>query len=181
MEHWIGALAVAIVAALLILTSQLRHKRIYPYLDAFAQAYCEAADHVLHGRVIPDTPAVERLDGGGVALLPAEAQPEAVRSLLEQGIDDYVMQRLRTMYEMRAKAQEHLTGINYVGKKINGVLNRCYDLANLSFSIINDPTVVRREEHLDEFRFFLTKQRFLRTTTLASVVSEECRKKLAAQ
>ena len=181
MEQSLGILVVAALAVLFVILSGVRKKRIEPYLDAFAHAFCELSDHVLgDSRGTAAQLSTEHSEGGALHARPAEFQPEAIREILSRGADAYALQRIQTMYESRGKAQEHLANFNLIGKKINGVLNRVYDLANLSLSIINDPDLLTTQQDLDDFQFFLQKQTYLRNTTLASIVSEECRRAIAA-
>lgn len=179
MKEILGILIIAAVAGLIVLLSEVRKKRIQPYLDAFVRAFCDASDHLLgevdsHGVI-----QTEPIGSGAQRLLPAEQQPSAVRALLERGIDDYVHQKIREMFDLRAKAQAHLTGFNLIGKRINGVLNRVYDLANISFSIVNNPATPLSADDVKDFDFFLNKQAYLRNTTLAAIASSECKAAIA--
>lgn len=171
---------IAVIAIGILFLSQIRKKRIQPYIDAFATAFCEVSEHILPKEGIAETLAVKPLEAGRVRALPKEQQPEPIRALIEKGIDEYALERLRTMFAMRMKAQEHLSSFNLIGKKINGVLNSTYDLVNLSLSIIHDPSIVKTADDVNEFRRFTQKQRELRTKTLASVASEEWKEKYAA-
>ncbi|MDO4572203.1 MAG: hypothetical protein Q4C13_02455 [Clostridia bacterium] len=179
MDRTLGILIVAAVAVLFLLLSGLRRRRIQPYIDAFAKAFCEASDHLLGSTRSFGAIATEWTGGGLIRVLPAEEQPEALRALLERGVDDYVLERIRSMFELRAEAQKHLSVINLIGKKVNGVMNHVYDMANVSFSVINDQSILLKKEDLESFQQFLNKQAYIRNTTLASVVSEACQKEIA--
>ena len=59
------------------------------------------------------------------------------------------------------------------------MLNRVYDVTNLSFSIIDNPRVVLSAEQVEDFHFFLNKQAYIRNTTLAAIVSADCKTAIA--
>lgn len=179
MDKVLGILIVGVVAALFWALSGLRKRRIQPQLDAFAKAFCEASDHLLGTVRQFGVVATEPAGGGLVRVLPAGEQPSALSELFERGVDGYVMERIRDMFRLRAEAQAHLTTVNLIGKRINGVLNHVYDMANISFSVINDQNVLLKAEDLESFRLFLNKQDYIRNTTLASIVSEACKREIA--
>lgn len=175
MEQLVGVLVIAAVVVLLLLLSRIRRRRVQPYVDAFAAACCEAAEHLLGGTEPLGRVRTEALDDGRRRLLPAEQQPEKIRALLEAGVDEYALARMRSMFALRQSAQERLSAVNLIGDRINGVLNRVYDLFNLSLSIIHDPCVTLSADEERDFDFFLNQQAYLRGVTLAAVVSEACK------
>lgn len=179
--NWWGMLLVLGVAAAIIGISYLRKKRTEPFLDGFAIAYCEAADHVLGGaRQFESTwLATETTVDGLFQIAPMEQQPEALRDLFQKGVDEYALDRLRTMYVQRQRAQETLSGINMLSKRVNPVLNSTYDLLNESLSLIHTPGVTFDQKSLDRFHYFLHKQQHVRNVGLASVISEKCKQEIA--
>ena len=179
MKEILGILIIAAVAGLIVLLSEVRKKRIQPYLDAFARAFCEASDHLLGDVDTHGVIQTEPIGNGAQRLLPAEQQPSAVCALLERGVDDYIHQKIREMFNQRAEAQAHLTGFNLIGKRVNGVLNRVYDLANISFSIIDNPSTPLSADDVKDFDFFLNKQAYIRNTTLAAIISDKCKAAIA--
>ena len=175
-------LTIVVVGGLALLfwfLSQRRVKRLQTYTDRFARAFCEAYDHVLPTTEVPDALRYDQTEGGALRVLPGERQPDQIRALFEKGVDDYIMERLRAMYALRDEAQALLTTVNLVGNKYNAVLNHCYDLANLFFSFVDDPAKLTTKEDLERFSSYLNRQKFLRNTTLASIVSEDCKAEIA--
>lgn len=179
MKQYLGILIIAAMAGLIWVLSWLRKRRIQPLLDRFARIYCEAADHMLGEADHCGALNAERLEDGGLRVLGPEEQSEAIRTLFERGVDDEARALIRAMFETRGEIQAHLTGFNLIGKRINGVLNRVYDVANLAFSIIDDPGVVLSGEQAQDFDFFLNKQAYIRNVTLAAVASARCRAEIA--
>ena len=177
--QWLSILIVAAVAALFWWLSKQRERRLYAYTDPFARAFCEAADHLLTGFDANATLRYRVEDGGYLTVLPAEEQPEAIRALLQKGVDAYVMERLRTMYRMRDEAQALLTTVNLVGEKYNAALNHCYDLSNLFFSFVDDPRKLKTMGDLSTFNEYLQKQAFIRNTTLAAITSDACKREIS--
>lgn len=176
-------LSIAIVAALaafLWWLSNRREQRLHAYTDEYSRAFLEAAEHI--GAKVDLNAALntERTADGNLRILPKEDQPEVVRAMFEIGADAYVMERLRAMYALREKTQANLTTVNLIGNKFNAVLNSTYNMANYFFMAINKPGAVLTEKEFADAQLFLQKQRLLRNTTLASIVSEECAREIAA-
>ena len=160
--------------AIILLLSKVRGKKVQPFIDSFADAYCKVTDHVLHCGNIVEKVAVQAEDGGYVSALPNEQQPESVRAIFEQGVDETDLEQIKTMFEMRSEVQEYLTSFNLIGKNINLIMNRCYDLVNLCLSFIDDPSKIRTKDDLKELSFYFTKQKKIREEMLQSIVSPEC-------
>lgn len=179
--NWWGMLLVLGVAGALLGISYLRKRRVEPCLDAFAEAYCEAVDHILGDpRALQSAwLATETTADGLFRLAPMDRQPMALRTLFEKGVDAYAMERLQTMYDQRSKAQEVLSGINMLGKRINPVLNNTFDLINESLSLLHKPDVTFDQKSLDRFHYFLHKQQHVRNVALASIVSTRCKQRIA--
>lgn len=175
MERIVGILVVAAMAALILLLSYVRKRRIQPYLDAFARAFCEASAHLMNGTGPAGRVRTEALADGRLRLLPAAEQPAGVRAALEKGADDYMMTRLGTMCEMRAAARTHLTTFNLIGRRINSVLDRVYDLAEQTAVILRQPDAALSASALEDLDFFLNRQAYIRGTTLSAIVSEACK------
>ena len=178
MQDWVAILIVAVFAGILTLLSTLHVKRVRVFTDQFARAFCQAYDHVLPAIDITETLRYETMDGGVIRVLPASEQPEPIRGLLEHGVDGYIMDCLREMYTQRDQAQALLTSVNLIEKKYNAVLNHCYDLANLFYSFVADPSKLTTKEDYNVFSAYLNKQSFLRNTTLPSIISDACRKEI---
>lgn len=172
-ENWWGMLLVLGIAFALFGISYFRKRRIEPSLDAFATAYCEVADHILgDARALQDAWfATETTADGLFRLAPVERQPMALQRLFTAGVDDYAMERLRTMFRQRSQAQDALSGINMLSKRINPVLNNTYDLVNEFLSLLHQPDVTFDQKSLDRFHYFLHKQQHIRGVALASIVS----------
>lgn len=189
MDRILPMLLVAAIVVLILWMSANREKKVQVFTDEFAKAFIEASDHILGTSLV-----VERLnytietmvDRKGrevrntkklpVRLAPLEEQPEALKILFRNGIDDFVLERFQTMYKKRDGAQLYLTSINMIEKKYNSALNRIYDIANISFRALNDYSVIQTLEDVENFHFFLSKQDFMRNTTLASIMSREAKR-----
>jgi hypothetical protein len=170
--------------------SGIREKKVQSFSDEFCRAFVEASDHILDGTLkgeqlnyTIDTVALEQ--NGRVVkdrkkfpviVSPLEEQPEALQRLFNQGIDAFVLERFKTMHIKRDGAQQYLTSINLVEKKYNSAMNRIYDIANISFSALENITVLKTQEDIDDFHFFLHNQDFIRNTTLNSIMSKEARR-----
>lgn len=180
-NNWVGMLIVAVVAFSILGISAYRKRRIDPQLETFAQAYCEAADHVLGGphRMEGAWLATETTADGLLRLAPLDQQPEALRQLLQQGVDDYVMERLGVMHAARCKAQETLSGINFFSKRINPIVNTTYDQINEFLTLVLHPDVVFDQKNLDQFHYFLHQQGHIRNVALGSVLPEHAKQKIA--
>ena len=182
-------LLVAGMVVLICFISAIREKKVQVFTDEFAKAFIEASDHILGTSFVVDQLKYKidtMVEGKGrerkdpkkvqVILAPPEEQPEALRDLFQNGIDDYILERFRTMHIKRDGAQLYLTSTNLIEKRYNSALNRIYDIANISFSALKDYSVIQTLEDVENFHFFLTKQDFLRNTTLASIMSREAKR-----
>lgn len=159
---------------MILLLSKLRRKRIQPFIDAFAEAYCKVTDHVLNGCNVIDKVGYETEEGGYVRALPTEDQPDAVRQVFERGVDADDIEQIRTMFSMQQETQAYLTSFNLIGKKINLIMNRCYDLTNLCLSLIDDPSKIRIKKDIEELEFYFSRQKKIREELLKEIVSREC-------
>lgn len=177
----LSILIVGGVAVLFVLLSAVRVKRLHVHTDRFAKAFCRAYDHLLPTPEVTETLRCERSEGGAVRALAAAEQPEPICALLEQGVDAFILDCLHEMYAERDAAQALLTSVNLVGNKFNAALNRCYDLANRFFGIVENPARLKTEDDLECFSTYLNKQKFLRQTTLASIISDECKTEITAE
>lgn len=177
--EWVSILVVGAVAILFWWLSNQRVKRLHAFTDRFALAFCEAAEHVLPAYTDALVLQYRKSESGLITVLPAEEQPDGMRDILSRGVDAYVMERLRTMYQMRDEAQALLTTVNLVGDKFNAPMNYCYDLSNLFFSFVDDMRKLRTQEDLKSFTDYIEKQKFIRNTTLAAIVSDACKMKIS--
>ena len=176
-----SVLVIAAVAGLIWWLSLVRTKWVQKHTDAFAKAFCEAADHNLPGGAHACATLrlnYERSDSGMIRVLADEDQPEGLRQMFKRGVDDYTMDRIRIMFEERAQAQARLTSINLIGGKYNAVLNRCYTMTNQFYLFVKDRSQLKTQEDLELFQIYLQKQDYLRNTTLASIVSDACRQSI---
>ncbi|MEG1547436.1 MAG: hypothetical protein RR527_01690 [Clostridia bacterium] len=178
MREWLAILAVAVITIVILALTELRKKRIAPYCDAFALAFCEAAEHVLPRHLAAQSLAYAVNEAGKINVLPLDEQPDALRAVFSQQVDEYAMQRFRVMHDQRINAQKLLTGFNLIDKKYNACLNHCYDLMNLFLSALEDFSVIVEKKDIEDIESFLYKQRHLRTVTLASIITPACREKL---
>src|SRR5699024_8128354 len=121
-----GVLLVLAVAGALIGISYLHKRRAQPYVDRFAQTYCETVAHVLgDGDAYRDVrlAAVETEDGN-LRAAPLEEQSEPMRALLEKGVDERTIELLRAMFEQHGQVNKRLSGLNLLGKRIIPQLSR---------------------------------------------------------
>ncbi len=189
MDKIFPMLLVAGIVALIFWMSAIREKKVQEFTDEFGKAYVEATDHILVAPLQDERlkyTIVSSVDGRGreirdkkkipVSLAPLEEQPEALQRLFQNGIDSFVLERFQTMHIKRDGAQLYLSSINMIDKKYNSALNRIYDIANISFSALNDYSVIKTLEDVENIHFFLHKQDFLRSTTLAAIMSREAKR-----
>jgi hypothetical protein len=188
MDKILPMLLIAGIVAMIFGMSAIREKKVRVFTDEFAKAFIEASDHVLvdsfqevelnyiiesmvdsRGKEIKNTKKIP------VKLAPLAEQPEALQKLFMNGIDPFILERFKIMHVKRDGAQMYLTSINMIEKKYNSALNRIYDIANISFSALEDYSVIKTLEDVENFHVFLQKQRFLRQTTLSSIMSKEAK------
>lgn len=191
MNQILPILLIAGSVVIIFWISNLRERRVQKFSDEFCKAFIEASDHILDiplndvkliYTIATSTGADQREKVTKnpktvwVNLVPLDEQPQTLQKLLKKGIDQYVLERLHTMYMKRDGAQQYLTSINLIEKKYNSVLNRIYDIANISFSALNDFSVLKTQEDVDNFHFFLYQQDFIRNTTFASIMSRDAKR-----
>ena len=175
-------LSIALIGAVAIFfwwLSTKRVKKIQKYTDPYAVAFCEAADHLIGSGPFMAGLCYDTTDGGGIRVRPVEEQPEAIQEMIHRGVDDYAVTRIHTMYQMREEAQQLLTSNNLIGDRFNMVLNHTYNLTNLVYTVLSDITMIKNPSDLNDFNTYLQKQGYLRNVTLASVISEDCKKNIA--
>jgi hypothetical protein len=206
MDKLLPILLIAGIVILIFLSSHLCERRVQKFSDEFCKAFIEASDHLLdvplNGDKLIYTVAstnedainvdATKVDATKVAVkfgkakhagktvrikpAPLEEQPETLRKLFEKGIDDFVLDRFKTMHIKRDGAQLNYSPLNMIEKKYNGAMNRIYDIANISFSALEDFSVLKTQEDIDDFHFFLYQQDFIRNTTLSSIISKDAKK-----
>lgn len=194
MDKILSMLLIAGIVVLIFLLSYIRERRVQKFSDEFCKAFIEASDHILdvplNGEKLKYTVNLAadnvnaKLDKkernkdfikNSIRLAPLEEQPEALQRLLKKGIDDFVIERFKLMHIKRDGAQLYLSSINMIEKKYNGAMNHIYDVANIFFSALEDFNVLKTEEDINNFHFFLYKQDFIRNTTLASIMSKKAK------
>lgn len=173
-----GIVVILALIAMILLLSKYRKKKIQPFIDAFAEAYCTVTDRVLNGSNVVDRVRYETGEGGYVRALPPEDQAKSIREIFNRGVDAEDIEQIKTMFSMRHKTQEYLTSINLIGKKINLIMNRCYDLTNLCLSLIDDPSKIRDKKDIEELEFYFSRQKKIRGEMLKEIVSQECYSKM---
>ena len=178
MQQLSGIVVILAIMVMILLLSKLRKKKIQPYIDSFAEAYCRVTDHVLNGCNVVDKIRYEKEEGGYIRALPSEEQAESIRQVFEQGVDADDIEQIKTMFSMQQETQAYLTSFNLIGKKINLIMNRCYDLTNLCLSLINDPSLIREKKDIEELEFYFTRQKKIREEMLKEIVSPECFSKM---
>lgn len=180
LQQLLGIVVILALMVMILLLSKLRKKKIQPFIDSFAEAYCKVTDHVLNGNNVIDRIKYDTEEGGYIRALPPEDQPESIRRIFEQGVDADDIEQIKTMFSMQHETQEYLTSFNLIGKRINLIMNRCYDLTNLCLSLIDDPSKIRVKKDIEELEFYFTKQKKIREEMLKEIVSPECFSKMKA-
>ncbi len=178
MDKILPMLLIAGIVILIFLLSSIRERRVQKFSDEFCKAFIEASDHILdvplNDEQLKYTVDAKTVHSKTVfvKLAPLEEQPEALQKLFKKGVDNFVVERFKTMHIKRDGAQLNLSSINMIEKKYNGAMNRIYDLANIFFSALDDYSVLKTQEDVDDFHFFLYKQDFIRNTTIDSIMSK---------
>ncbi len=199
MDKILPMLLVAGIVVIIFWSSNLCERRVQRFTKEFCKAFVEASDHILdvpmNGEKLlytADTTTYQTsslIDKRGkvirsrktipIKLSNLEEQPEALRKLFEKGIDEFVVERFKTMHMKRDGAQLNLTSINMIEKRYNSALNRVYDIASISFRALEDINVLKTQEDIDDFHFFLHKQDFIRNTILTSIISKDAKKMMS--
>ena len=133
---------------------------------------------MLNGSNVIDRIKYDTEEGGYIRALPAQDQPDSIRQIFERGVDADDIEQIKTMFSMQHETQEYLTSFNLIGKRINLIMNRCYDLTNLCLSLIDDPSKIRVKKDIEELEFYFTKQKKIREEMLKEIVSPECFSKM---
>ena len=178
MQQLSGIVVILALIVMIQLLSKYRKKKIQPFIDSFAEAYCRVTDHVLNGSNVVDRIRYETGEGGYVHTVPPEDQAESIREIFIRGVDADDIEQIKTMFSMRYETQQYLTSINLIGKKINLIMNRCYDLTNLCLSLIDDPSKIRDKKDIEELEFYFSRQKKIREEMLKEIVSQECYSKM---
>ena len=179
MEGLISALIIAAVAAMILLLTNVRIKRVQRYTDDFADAFCAFADAVLPYYWSREKLSCVTLENGTLSLLPVSEQPENIKTALEQGISEAAKEQLLHMAEAHRQAQEYLGGFNLISGKYQRILSNVETLAKCYFAIAEHPETAVTKKELEDFQLFFNRQAHLRNVTLAAIVSEACQKRIS--
>ena len=164
-------LLIAVVAGIWCI-SLYREKRVQKYTVPFCQAFTELCDHVMAGR---DYGNGLRCMGDGKTrtLLPMDEQTDAIQALFSEKPDEYALERFRTMHEMRQEAQMWLSAHTLIADKYNGVLTRCFNLAEALLDGMQDNDSLQNEDRIERVNFVLQKQAKLRDETMPTILPKE--------
>ncbi len=179
MEKYLAMVVVAIVAAAFYGVSYLKKKKMYPACDRFAQTYCALVDRLLDHLDTAETLQTEQLDGMLFRIFPIEDQPERIRAALSKQIDDSVLSSMRELYFLRDDIQAQASNGSFSKEKYNAITNQVFDSLNSYLSILQDPNQLISKNELDQFHYVLQKQKHIRNTTLAAIVSRPCAEQIA--
>ena len=122
-QNELGMLLVLAVACAIIGISYLHKRRAQPFVDRFAQTYCETVSYVLGdmGEYRDARLATEETESGNLRSAPLEQQSRPIRMLLEKGVDERTIELLRAMFEQHGQVNKRLSGLNLLGKREPGV------------------------------------------------------------
>lgn len=179
MEQYLAMLLVAAIAATFLLVSYYRKLKLYPVCDRFATRYCELADSVLDDLAGTANLRVDVLDGGMLCMKPFEEQPYAIQALLKKEVGGDALAIMRDLYMLRDDVQTHASNGSFSKEKYNAITNQLFDSANTFFSIITNPEETFSKKDLDNFHYYLNKQKHIRNITLPSIVSKSCQAAIA--
>ncbi len=179
MDQYLAMLVVVVVAAMFYGVSYLKKRKMHPLCDRFALSYCALADRLLDEKDGSNNLRVEKLDGGLVRVLPPEQQTPALRAALEKTIDKDVLEILRELYMLRDEIQAEASNGSFSKDKYNAITNQTFDSLNIYLSIVKDPLQTISEKDLDQFHYFLQKQKHIRNVTLPAIVSRSCAARIA--
>ena len=177
-QNELGMLLVLAVACAIIGISYLHKRRAQPFVDRFAQTYCETVSYVLGdmGEYRDARLATEETESGNLRAAPLEQQSRPIRMLLEKGVDEHTIELLRAMFDQHGEVNKRLSGLNLLGKRIIPQLSRAFILLNDALTLIRDyQTVEFTPKGLERFHLFLHDQARVRADLLEPVVSPACR------
>ena len=177
-QNELGMLLVLAVACAIIGISYLHKRRAQPFVDRFAQTYCETVSYVLGdmGEYRDARLATEETESGNLRAAPLEQQSRPIRMLLEKGVDEHTIELLRVMFDQHGEVNKRLSGLNLLGKRIIPQLSRAFILLNDALTLIRDyQTVEFTPKGLERFHLFLHDQARVRADLLEPVVSPACR------
>ena len=177
-QNELGMLLVLAVACAIIGISYLHKRRAQPFVDRFAQTYCETVSYVLGdmGEYRDARLVTEETESGNLRVAPLEQQSRPIRMLLEKGVDEHTIELLRVMFDQHGEVNKRLSGLNLLGKRIIPQLSRAFILLNDALTLIRDyQTVEFTPKGLERFHLFLHDQARVRADLLEPVVSPACR------
>jgi hypothetical protein len=161
--------------------SYYRKRKLYPICDRFAARYCALADSVLDDLSSTAKLKVEALGGGMLKMKPFEQQPPEIQTILEKQLGNDVLESVRDLYFLRDDVQSHASNGSFSKDKYNAITNQLFDSAKAFFSIITSPKEIFSQKDMDNFHYYLNKQKHIRNVTLPSIVSKTCRDKIAVE
>lgn len=179
MEKYLAMLVVALVAGAFYGVSYLKKKKMFPACDRFAETYCALMDRLLDDRGTQQSLLTESQDGGLLRILPVADQPEALRSMMQKPIDDAMLASVRELYFLRDDIQAQASNGSFSKDKYNAITNQVFDSLNAYLAILQDPTQLISKKDLEQFQYVLQKQKHIRNTTLAAIVSGACAARIA--
>ena len=179
MDKYLAMLIVAAVAAAFYGVSYLKKRKMYPLCDRFAIEYCDLADRLLEHTSAQQSLATEKLDGGLFRILPIQDQPEEIQNALKRPIDDEVLASVRNLFLLRHEIQAQASNGSFSKDKYNAITNQIFESLNSYLSIVQDQTQFLSQDDLDQFHYVLQKQKHIRNTTFAAIVSRSCAARIA--
>jgi len=174
MSELLAVPIVAVMAGIFLLISYYRRHKMHPVCDRFAERYCQLADSVLPELECGESLLVVSAGNGALRMRPAAQQPECIRTVLAHTAGEDALEALRDLYFLRHEIQSHASNGSLAKDKYNAITNQLYDSANTFLAMINHPDTTFSQKDLDNFHYFLQKQKHIRNVTLPSIVSKTC-------
>ena len=101
------------------------------------------------------------------------------QSALKRPIDDAVLASVRNLFLLRDEIQEQASNGSFSKDKYNAITNQIFESLNSYLSIVQDQTQFLSQDDLDQFHYVLQKQKHIRNTTFAAIVSRSCAARIA--
>ena len=171
-QYILGILIISGVVGLFFLLSHYREKRVWKSTVPFCETFIALCDHALKGR---DFGMGLRVTGSGEDMLPRpmEDQPEAVRALLSEQPDEYLINKLRDLEQYRDAAQLYLSAHTLIANRYNTVLNYSCQLAETLLLSMKDPSVLKGKKRIELFNAVLLHQEKFRSEMLPSILPKQ--------
>lgn len=171
-KYLIGVLIIGGMAGLYFLLSRFREHRVWKSTVPFCKAFTDLFDYALKGRDFGMGLRVTGKDDA-MCMRPLEDQPEAVRELLREQPDEYLIDRFREMQQYRDSAQLLLSAHTLIANRYNTVLNYSCQLAETLLLAMKDPDTLKGKKRIELFNAALLHQEKFRSEMLPSILPKQ--------